>query len=165
MTKTPMPWDTPGAPHPRDYVRPSKPEVRAYPVATICGTMKLAEDMRTMADELTRRGFIVLLPHVIKNGSKLANPKPISDAELDRMHRAKIDMADLVVFVTQERQYVFGQWGLRDDQIHELYFGESTTSELSYAQSLGKAIEAVRLRRHLYKDTIVDVTEQVLKKK
>lgn len=33
-----------------------------YPIATICGTMKLAENMRTMADELTRQGYLVLCP-------------------------------------------------------------------------------------------------------
>jgi hypothetical protein len=32
----------------------------AYPIATICGTMRLCEDMLSMADELTRQGYIVL---------------------------------------------------------------------------------------------------------
>lgn len=125
-----------------------------YQIATICGTMKLAEDMRTMADELTREGYIVLLPHVLKDGSKLAHPRPISDAELDRMHRAKIDMADLVVFVTQQRQYVWGQWGLADEEARSLYFGQSTLAELAYARSLGKHIKAARMIRRKYKDTI-----------
>lgn len=135
-----------------------------YQIATICGTMKLAEDMRTMADYLTRAGYIVLLPHVLKDGSKLANPQPITGEELDRMHRAKIDMADLVVFVTQERRYVFGQWRLRDDQIHELYFGESTTAELEYTRSLGKSHVAARMVRHNYKDTIVWIAPEELER-
>ncbi len=125
-----------------------------YPIATICGTMKLAEDMRTMAEELTRQGYIVLAPHVLKDSTRLAEPKPISRKELDRMHRARIDMADLVVFVTQERQYVWGQYDLTDEQAKSLYFGESTLNELAYARSLSKDIKAAYMIRRNYKDTV-----------
>ncbi|QSM87559.1 hypothetical protein I3U44_17165 [Mycobacteroides abscessus subsp. bolletii] len=116
--------------------------------------MKLAENMRTMADELTRQGYIVLSPNVHKGGSTLANPTPISDVELDQMHRVKIDMADLVVFVTQERRYVWGCWNEGDGEDRSLYFGESTTAELEYARKLGKEIKAARMIRRDYKDTI-----------
>lgn len=91
------------------------------------------------------------MPHVLKGGSYLTNPPVITDDELDRMHRAKIDMANVVVFVTQEKRYV---WGDRTNS-SELYFGESTTAELKYARSLGKEIKVARMVRRLYKDTVV----------
>ena len=126
-----------------------------YPIATICGSMKLSEDIRTMAEVMTRHGYLVLLPNVSKNGSRLNKPTPITDDELDRMHRAKIGMADLVVFVTQERQYVWGQINLTHDEVKTLYFSESTTAELKYARSLGKPIGVARMRRRDYRDTVI----------
>lgn len=148
-----------------------------YPVATICGTMKLFDNMLTVADELTRQGYLVLAPFTRKSGNSVSvhgriarlaqrdgkqydldgrhlNATPITGDELDRMHRTKIDMADRVVFVTDFANYL-----VMDDEAakHEtgFYFGQSTTGEIEYARSLGKTIEFARVERHDYRDTIL----------
>lgn len=47
-----------------------------YPITTICGTMRLFDNMLTVADELTRQGSIVLMPFTRKsNNSPLVRRK------------------------------------------------------------------------------------------
>lgn len=120
-----------------------------YPVATICGTMRLQQDMLAVADELTRQGYLAMMPLAVKDGSSLHNPTPVTAEQLDRIHRAKIDMANLVVFVTAETCSLF------DSTSRALYFGESTTGEWAYAKSLGKATTGVRVERRAHLDTVI----------
>lgn len=143
-------------------------------IATICGTMKLFDHMLTVADELTRQGYVVLMPFTRKAGNSLSvrnqiaklgdvhgahydpaglhlNATPISAKELDRQHRAKIDLADLVVVVTNFTSHI---WGSTSDS-REFYFGDSTTAEMEYARSLGKAMKLARVSRCDYRDTII----------
>lgn len=149
----------------------------AQPIATICGTMRLFSAMLTVADELTRQGYIVLMPFTRKGGNSLSvqqrierlerrdgttydhdgahlNATPISAEELDRQHRAKIDLADRVVIVTD-----FARHLVMDDEAAKhatgFYLGDSTRSEIEYARQLGKPIEFARLQREDYRDTIV----------
>ncbi|OKH80149.1 hypothetical protein EB73_33855 [Mycobacterium sp. SWH-M3] len=149
----------------------------AYPVATICGTMKLFDNMLTVADELTRQGYLVLAPFTRKVGNSVSvqgriaglaqgdgkqydldgrhlNATPITGDELHQLHRTKIDMADRVVFVTDFSNYL-----VLDDEAatHEtgFYFGHSTTGEFEYARSLGKTIEFARVERRDHRDTII----------
>jgi hypothetical protein len=145
-----------------------------YPIATICGTMKLYSQMLIVADELTRQGLIVLMPITVKAGNSLSvrnriakfvdvhaahydpegnhlNAAPITAAELDRRHRAKIDMADLVVVVTDYTSHI---WGSKSDS-REWYFGESTTAEMEYTRSLGKPMKLARIQREDYRDRIL----------
>lgn len=151
--------------------------INDYPVATICGTMKLFENMLTVADELTRQGCIVMAPFTRKGGNSLSvngriarlserdgvqydldgyhlNATPITGAELDEMHRAKIRAADRVVFVTQFANYL-----VRDEEAakHEtgFYFGDSTRSEIAYASRFCKSVEFARVERRDYRDTII----------
>lgn len=148
-----------------------------YPVATICGTMKLFEHMLIVADELTRQGHIVLAPFTRKSQNSLSvrnrierlsqrddttydvwaghlNATPITGDELDRQHRAKIDMAGRVVVVTN-----FAKDMVRADEAakHEtgFYIGESTRAEIAYARQLGLPIEFARVERTDYRDFIV----------
>lgn len=159
MGNTTMPWEVPGAPRLEDYgmaptkSTPEKPKRYGAPfaIATICGTMRLAEDMRTVADNLTRQGYIVLMPHTAQGNSKLAHPQAVSDDRLRDIQLEMIDMASLVVFVTQETRYIWGMWNRGSDS--SLYFGESTTAEYQYAKSQGKSIQVVKLVRHNFKDT------------
>ncbi|SHU29028.1 Uncharacterised protein [Mycobacteroides abscessus subsp. abscessus] len=131
------------------------------PTATICGSMRLFEPMLTIADELTRLGFLVLMPFVRKNhnqpiitrrieglerryGRAYArdavhlNATPITGTQLDLLHRTKIDRADQVVIVTD----------------HHGYIGESTTAEISYSRHHGKPITYARVDRADYRDSI-----------
>ncbi|SKN06083.1 Uncharacterised protein [Mycobacteroides abscessus subsp. massiliense] len=132
-----------------------------YQIAVICGSMRLFDDMLTVADELTRQGFLVFMPFVRKNhnqpvltrtGSELEqqygaayarsavhlDATPISGEALDVMHRAKIDLADLVVIVTNEAGYI----------------GESTAAEIDYSTGKVKPIAYVRVDKVDYRDAI-----------
>lgn len=124
-------------------------------VTTICGSMRFFQQMLVVADELTRRGEIVLMPLVRKSdknnphtfqqsvsymiGAPTAtNPTPISDSDLDRIHRDKIEMSTSIVVVSD----------------HTGYYGDSTRSEIEYAQSLYAEIRYAHVRRIEYHDVI-----------
>lgn len=132
-----------------------------YSIATICGSMRLFDDMLTVADELTRQGFLVFMPFVRKNhnqpvltrpGSELEqqygaayarsavhlDATPISGEDLDVMHRTKIDRADLVVIVTNEAGYI----------------GESTGAEIDYSHRHFKATAYARIDHVDYRNAI-----------
>lgn len=96
---------------------------REFKVATICGSMRFYDRMLKVAEHYTAAGAVVLMPFVTIAADEQAD----SDAKamLDKMHRQKIDMADLVVIVTDpETQYV----------------GDSTRGEIEYAESTGKTV-------------------------
>jgi len=93
-----------------------------HAVTTICGSMRFFQQMLVVADELTRRGEIVLMPLVRKPDKWNActfdqhtsystgvgpavEPTPISDAELDALHRAKIDLSSSIVVVSDMTGY------------------------------------------------------------
>jgi hypothetical protein len=90
-----------------------------FPVVTICGSMRYWDDMLQLAVHLTVTGHIVLMPYV----SDYVGAKPPDETKkmLDQMHLAKIDMAGAV--------YIVGS-----------HIGESTQSELEYAERHGKRI-------------------------
>lgn len=89
--------------------------MKRHKVVTICGSMRFFDRMLTVAARKTVSGDIVLMPFVVKEavGDAIA-------AQLDELHRAKIALSDSV--------YVINSKG---------YIGESTSSEINYALSLG----------------------------
>ncbi len=151
--------------------------IGTYPVAAICGTMKLFNPMLTVADELTRQGFIVLAPFTRKcrnsasmnrriellarrDGTRYTtvgdhlNATAIADEDLDAMHRTKIGVADRVVCVTDfARRLVPRDEAARSES--RFYLGESTRSEIEFACREGKPVDFVRLERSEYRDIIV----------
>jgi hypothetical protein len=86
-----------------------------YPVITICGSMRYSEKMRKVAEKLTARGSIVLMPFCTKGEN---NVDPVM---LDDMHKCKIDMSESIVVVG-------------------MHIGESTSSEIDYAKKTGKTV-------------------------
>jgi nucleoside 2-deoxyribosyltransferase len=95
---------------------------REFKVATICGSMRFFDRMLKVAEVYTAAGSVVLMPFVaVATGDQEGDHK----AMLDRMHRQKIDMADVVVVVTD-----------RDSR----YVGDSTKAEIAYAEANGKAV-------------------------
>lgn len=95
-----------------------------FPVVTICGSMRFRAEMEAAAQDLTRQGFIVLMPFVaIAPGEQPTDP---TKKMLDEMHRAKIDLSDSI--------HVVNPYG---------YIGDSTRGEIAYAKSLGKGISAI----------------------
>jgi nucleoside 2-deoxyribosyltransferase len=94
-------------------------EPREFKVATICGSMRFYDRMVKVAEIYTAAEAVVLMPFVAVDPEAQASDHK---AMLDRMHRQKIDMADLVIIVTDpETQYV----------------GDSTRAEIEYAESKG----------------------------
>lgn len=114
--------------------------VKPYPIATICGSMRFFDSnkgsMLIVAEELTRRGYLVLMPFVYK--ATMARDATITPEELDAMHRVKIAMADIVVIVTN-RDY---------------YMGESTMAELEFAKTSGKLAWFARTERRSYANIV-----------
>jgi len=95
-------------------------------LVTICGSMRFAEQMHAVAVEESLAGRIVVLPHVDLAKHRPAWPEFVRDrykAELDELHRRKIDMADEILVVCPGG-----------------YVGESTAAEIAYAESLCKPV-------------------------
>lgn len=84
-----------------------------YPVACICGSMRYYDKMLRVAADLTRDGWIVLMPFI--TSYQYGQTSDETKVMLDDMHRAKIAMSD--------RVYVIGS-----------HIGESTKGEIEYAE-------------------------------
>lgn len=89
-------------------------DTAAYPVVTICGSMRFFPAMVVAAQQLTHEGFIVLMPFDTKEDQSLRSE---TNTMLDDMHKRKILMSGAIIVVTN----------------HEYYVGESTTSEYRFA--------------------------------
>ncbi|MEV4602577.1 hypothetical protein AB0K15_34930 [Amycolatopsis sp. NPDC049253] len=97
-------------------------------VVCLCGSTRFMDAIARVAQAETLAGRIVVRPEVV---SSTRPPEGVVlDAEaktaLDRLHRAKIRLADEVVFVAPGG-----------------YMGPSTRAELAYALELGKPIRLV----------------------
>lgn len=108
-----------------------------YPVACICGSMQFHDWMLKVAERYTLNGHIVLMPFVRKDSAlslsernfRHESEQKLPDGVnlpifLDSMHRAKIDMSDLVVVCTNAEHYI----------------GSSTRDEILYATKRGKTV-------------------------
>ena len=101
-----------------------------YPVVTLCGSTRFKEEFLETQKRLTLEGNIVISVGLFGHSGDsevwdgmdegtLSKTKEM----LDDMHKRKIDMADSI--------YVINVGG---------YIGESTKSEIKYAQEHGKVI-------------------------
>lgn len=90
-----------------------------YPIITICGSLRFYPIMLEAAQEWTRRGYIVLMPHVLVEDQTSQLKAPLDD-----MHRNKIDMSASILVVTDRSGY----------------YGDSTAGEIAYAESTNKPI-------------------------
>jgi hypothetical protein len=90
-------------------------------VVCICGSMRFQAEMAEAAHAESLAGRIVLMPHVnMKQWGDDADVEQVK-ADLDRLHRAKIRMAQEVLVVGD-------------------YIGDSTTAEIAYARWLGMPV-------------------------
>ena len=99
--------------------------VGTYEVVTLCGSTKFKDDFIKAQESLTLLGCIVISVglfghHDNKYGAEIT---PSVKYMLDDMHKRKIDMADSILVIN------------RDD-----YIGESTASEIKYAEETGKRV-------------------------
>jgi len=96
-----------------------------YTVTTLCGSTKFKEEFLKVQKDLTLKGHIVisvgLFGHADNDFGKVITEE--IKVMLDDMHKRKIDMAD-EIFVINKNGYI----------------GESTKSEIEYAQKTGKVI-------------------------
>lgn len=101
-----------------------------YPVVTLCGSTRFKDEFMEAQKRLTLEGNIVISvglfghsgdQYVWENMDEGTLTK--TKEMLDDMHKRKIDMADSI--------YVINVGG---------YIGESTRSEIEYAQNHGKKI-------------------------
>lgn len=91
-------------------------------IVTLCGSMRFYEQILQVAAEETVRGNIVLAPFsVVAQQDQDGEVKSM----LDRLHFQKIDMAERVIFVTDQNGYI----------------GDSTRREMVYALSKRKVID------------------------
>ena len=107
-----------------------------WKVATICGSMRFYPQMLVAAERLTLEGWMVLMPFVRKDKAmdpgnldyqtRLAREGSVASIAdfLDAMHKKKIDLSRQIVVVSDGSGYI----------------GDSTRSEIEYAQQHGKSI-------------------------
>jgi hypothetical protein len=94
------------------------------PIVCLCGSSRFRAEYEFEADRLTHEGFIVLTIHCFKGQHREVPGMDGAVREsLDELHKRKIDLADSV--------YVLNVSG---------YVGDSTRSEIAYAEAHGKPI-------------------------
>lgn len=94
-------------------------------VVCISGSMRFEDEMRLAAVEESVKGHVVVMPHV-----NMKRPLPVTlpaghdpKPGLDKLHLAKIDLADEVLVVAPGD-----------------YIGDSTRAEIAYAERHGKPV-------------------------
>lgn len=93
-----------------------------YKVITLCGSTKFKEDFFKVQKELTLQGNIVLSLGVFTQSDDEKLSEEIIEM-LSDIHRHKIDMADEIYVINKNN-----------------YIGNSTMSEIKYAEAQGKVI-------------------------
>ena len=88
-----------------------------HKIVTLCGSTRFKEQFFRLNEELTRLGFIVLMPGVFGHAGDSITPE--EKQELDSLHLTKIALSDFI--------YVLN---IND------YIGESTQKEIEWAKSL-----------------------------
>ncbi|MFW9871974.1 MAG: DUF4406 domain-containing protein [Candidatus Thorarchaeota archaeon] len=95
--------------------------MKVHKIICLCGSTKFKEQFLDKAKELTLKGYIVLMPNVFGHfGDRIPDGRKTM---LDKMHKEKIDMSDVVYIVNVDN-----------------YIGESTRNEIEYAKEKGKKI-------------------------
>ena len=97
--------------------------VGKYKVITLCGSTKFKEQYLEAQKRLTLEGNIVISVGLFGHSGDDKVWTEVTKAMLDDMHKRKIDMADEI--------FVINVGG---------YIGDSTRSEIQYAEEHGKRI-------------------------
>ena len=90
-------------------------------IVCLCGSTRFKELFMQMNREFTKQGAIVLMPGVWGHSGDTITDK--EKEKLDKLHRQKNMMADIVYIVNPDH-----------------YIGESTKKEIEFAKSLDKII-------------------------
>lgn len=98
-------------------------KVREYPVITLCGSTRFKDVFLEIQKQLTLQGWIVLTVGLFGHSGDNEVWSDNAKALLDDLHKAKIAMSDAIFVINKDG-----------------YIGESTRSEIEWAQDLGKDI-------------------------
>ncbi len=124
-----------GLPAPRPAAAPAAPRWSRRggrpDMVTLCGSMRFVAELLHVAAELTANGAIVLAPFVIVAPREQSGDQAALKARLDELHRRKIELSDRVIVVSDPAGYI----------------GESTRSEIAYAERLGIPVQHRRIAR------------------
>ena len=98
-------------------------------VVCLCGSTRFTSEMLIKQWELTKQGIIVLswcaLPDSYYKGSHIGDIEGVKEI-VDEVHKRKIDLADEVLVINIDG-----------------YIGDSTRSEIEYAESVGVPVKYV----------------------
>ena len=95
-----------------------------YKVITLCGSTKFKDEFLRVQKELTLKGYIVISVGLFGHSGDNEVWTDDTKTMLDNMHKAKIDMADEIFVINVDG-----------------YIGESTRSEIEYAQKNKKPVK------------------------
>ena len=95
-----------------------------YPVITLCGSTRFREDFLRIQKALTLQGNIVLSVGLFGHSGDDEVWENETKEMLDDMHKRKIDMSDAIFVINKNG-----------------YLGESTRSEIAYAEACGIAVQ------------------------
>lgn len=96
-------------------------------VITLCGSTRFVDTFNSFRQGFTLKGMIVLSIEIVTTQQREEDPQHVNRPNkemLDLLHKEKIKMSDCV--------FVINQGG---------YIGDSTRSEIQFAESLGLPIE------------------------
>lgn len=91
-------------------------------IITLCGSTKFKEEFAQVASDLTKQGHIVLAPAVFHHAD-VVELTAEDKIRLDNLHKQKINMSDAIFVINKDG-----------------YIGESTFSEIDWAERMGKEI-------------------------
>ena len=94
-----------------------------YPIVTLCGSTRFKDDFIHAQKILTLNGYIVISVGMFGHSGDQEVWHPGVKEMLDEIHKQKIDMADSIVVIDTDN-----------------YIGNSTKSEIKYAQLHNKPI-------------------------
>ena len=102
-----------------------------YKVVTLCGSTRFKEQFLEVQKRLTLDGCIVISVGLFGHSGDDEVWKPGTKEMLDDMHKRKIDMADEIFVINVDG-----------------YIGESTRSEIAYAEKTGKKVNYLEPQNH-----------------
>ena len=97
--------------------------INGFKVITLCGSTRFKEQFLEVQKRLTLEGNIVISVGLFGHSGDNEVWNEDTKAMLDRMHLAKIDLADEIFVINVDN-----------------YIGDSTRNEIEYAKSKGKKV-------------------------
>ena len=92
-------------------------------IITLCGSSKFKEMFYSIAQYLTLKGNIVLMPYIFEHADKLILTNKVKE-NLDKLHKLKILISHEILVININK-----------------YIGKSTKSEIQYANLLNKKVK------------------------